>query len=116
VKRLLSALAIAGAMLVPATAEASVPVKRCAWWNLDHGDELVIDQAYTKCRIAEDLGDAYLATSNWRPRYLRDRHGRRWKLTTFEYDGEWGFRSLHYMRRSPAGLPQQVFLDYQWEV
>jgi hypothetical protein len=61
------------------------------------------------------LGNAYLAESGWRPRYLWAA-GRRWRLTEYEYNREWGYRSLAYMSRTRSGGRLQVLLTYQWEV
>jgi hypothetical protein len=80
-RRLIARVAIATTAFAGTvgTADAAVKTQRCAWWNLDNGDALVIDAIGNSisCRRAKAVGDAYLAHPKWFPDHLRAA-GRRW--------------------------------------
>lgn len=113
---LLGVILTAGLLAATADADAAIKTKRCAWWNLDNDDELVIDALgnSTTCRTARKLGDAYLDHSRWFPRTLYAA-GRTWRLYgNGDYSGEWRYRSMQYRAYTSTGLWQSVYLTYQW--
>lgn len=109
-------VAAAALAVIPASADAAVRVERCAWWDLDNGDELVVDAIgnSTSCRVARAVGDAYLARPGWYPYHLRA-IGRRWRRTQHEYGGSrWRYRVIQYQARDRRGKWLSVHLTYQW--
>ena len=87
--------AIAAAMLsllIPTSAaHAAVESKRCAWWDLEGGEDtnLVIDAigGKTTCKAAKAVGRAYLKSPSWHPAKLRAA-GKTWrKIDQDDYNG-----------------------------
>ena len=133
--------AVAAAGLVPSSAPAAVQSKRCAWWHLEKGADLVID-AYGRfgppgqygkgpmasCKAAKAVGDAYLKASGWHPQTLRAA-GKTWRLIGKD-DHNAGddcangkpvlgggpytsYKTNSYRARSRAGF-LYVNLEYDW--
>jgi hypothetical protein len=108
----------AGFAAVSPPADAAVKTKRCAWWELQGTDELVIDAigGSTTCHAARAVGDAYLDSPKWFPKALRAA-GKTWRLIpdAGDYNGAWKYRAMQYQARSSLGAWQSVYLTFQWK-
>lgn len=123
-KKIIAALAVimmagaAFAAIAPA-ADAAIKVKRCAWWNLNPGDDVLVLEAVgnsTTCAAARAVGDAYLDARGFFPRKLYAA-SKTWTIYADSKEhvgGKWRYYSMQYRAYTSNGKWQSVHVEYDY--